>query len=426
MFKIEDAYYPETKNYLKEVESCLMNKNLRSATNSLFTAVIVDLFAKLNSSDEEKYNDLLKDISSIDDAGNFNNGYEVKFIKEVHKKTKILNNTILYSAINSLHELRNICSHPYIENGQLKIEVPNEYTLWGIYGNLGTLLFSKPVDSFGSITSNFTDDLKTLSNSDLYTPEEIANRIQKKYYTYLDNDQKIKLCRDLCKFIFNKSGGEYDKNRAINFIALYVLVDDNREQLLPVIESFFNNDYKYQDMDKIDIYFALIYMVFDFPLDSILKNKIVEFVSKYFFLELIYKARFQNNLNNFKRMCEYEQLDTIEYSKYLRYFIKKWVEKLINQFASDEVVSKAIINYFGSAYNFNSAGKIYEEYIDSLVNKISFNLLQVLLDKANSNSQIYFCWNVNKKKLIDMYNNKKSEQDEDVRNLYPNLLDENE
>lgn len=426
MFKIEDAYYPETRNYLKEVESCLMNKNLRSATNSLFTAVIVDLFAKLNSSDEEKYNHLLKNTSSINDDGKFRNGYEMKFIEDVHEKTKILNDNILYCTIKSLHDLRNICSHPYIENGQLKIEIPNEYTLWGIYGNLGTLLFSKPVDFFGSITSKFTDDLKVLSSSDLYTPEEITNRIQKKYYTYLDNDQKIKLCRDLCKFIFNKTGGEYDENRDINFIALYVLVNDNRERLLPVIESFFNNDYNYQGMDKIDIYFALIYMAFDFSLDKTLKNKIIEFINKYFFLELIYKTKFQNNLNNFKCMREYEQLDTIEYSKYLRYFIKKWVEKLINQFASNEAVSRAIINYFGSAYNFNSAGKIYEEYIDSLVNKISFNLLKVLLDKANSNNQIYFCWNVNKKKLIDMYNNKKSAQDEDVEDLYPNLLDKDE
>lgn len=422
MFRIEDAYYRETRNYLKEVESCLMNKNLRSATNSLFTAVIVDLFAKLNSSDEEKYNNLLKKTSSIDDDGKFKNGYEMKFIEDVRKETKILNGSILYCTIKELHDYRNICSHPHIENGQLKIEVPSELTLWGIYGTLGTLLFSKPVDSFGSITSKFTDYLKALSSSDLYTPEEITNRIQKKYYTYLDDDQKIKLCRDLCKFIFNKIGGEYDKNRDINFIALYVLVNDNREQLLPVIESFFNNDYNYQGVDKIDIYFALIYMAFDFSLDKTLKNKIIEFINKYFFLELIYKARFQSNLNDFKSMWEYDQFDTIEYSKYLRFFIKKWFEKLINQSASDEAVSKAIINYFGSAYNFDLAGRVYTEYIDDLVDKISFNLLQVLLSVANSNDQIYYSWYVDRKKLVDIYNKKKSDQDADVETLYPNLL----
>lgn len=423
------AYYLETRACLEEVESCLLNGNIRAATNMLFSTVIVDIVEKLNDLPGGQGVKILdnKKINSKGESGKFQPGYEKNIIDLTKSETKLLEDSELYGTIEYLQRLRNECSHPYVSNARVKITIPNKEIICGILHDLNERLFSKPAEIFGKFTDTFTDFLEQLNQSVKgYTFNEIKGLLKNRYYKFLDDSQKIRLCKDLCMFTFKKEGDHYDDNRSINFIALYVLVCDNEDILAPIVQEFLSHEDGNLNNDFSKFYISMIYMALKDHLNVSsnigIRNLEENYIHRHFFTDLIYESvcDVEPHKVSEDNCVNYSENYLIDFDDFICDFCAIQFDKLISE--GNFIPYDDIILYLSKADTYDKSNLIYIRYVHNIISHLPQEYLDKLLDVINKNDQIYMAFDVRKDRdrMIEIY--KKFDKETNIREKCNNLF----
>lgn len=141
----EEIYFSKTKEYFQEVWSSYSIGNYRSATVMLYSVAICDLLFKLQEL-KDMFNDSVAEeiLETVDkfrntDGHQSKSSWEKKFIDDVRKKTKILDDEA-YINLNHLYDHRNFSAHPALNENYELIMPSQETTIANIKNILKDIL----------------------------------------------------------------------------------------------------------------------------------------------------------------------------------------------------------------------------------------------------------------------------------------------
>lgn len=183
----------ESKNYFKEILQCYYSQNYRATIVMLYSFVIYDLFAKLQTMANEgnkKAENKLKEINSmIADDEKYSSVENV--IIDFYKENCPLYFKRFVEDIEYLKNCRNKCAHLIVDDSSLY--VPSDYharmLICSMYDNILSVKAPFITDLFSFVENDiekYTSQLIYVPNSGL--DQSIINDLTVKYYKRLTYD----------------------------------------------------------------------------------------------------------------------------------------------------------------------------------------------------------------------------------------------
>ncbi len=423
-FEQERIVSAKTKEYVKEAINCYNDHNYRSAVNSLYSVMIVDLIEKITvlSSlyDDEK-------AKQIIDATNENIEYNIKhdkwipwegkLIESLHK-TPILSSETLYQTITELKKWRNFSSHPSLNDFGANLETPDRYVVAHFFHILFNQLFTVSPSLIGNITSKFLDFLAEKQSLLIENEEKMDIYIKDSFLNKMYDDQKDELVKSMFKFVFISKTDNFEKYRDINFRALCAILRTNptRYTDLLISDTVLIHKVELTDIDERVNYFEKfigkhnrLYQALSETQKSIIENNFQKNLGKY----LLYP--FVINSENYKdRVDEIQKIIKIEGS--MRTDLNKLsidgaidpadMLDLIECFKlKDElpILHELIISIFSGSESYAQAKDLYLKNIILITNDLNDDNWKYLLEIVNENDQIHNSFGVDTSNMIKLY-----------------------
>lgn len=422
-YALTKVYNPTSRKYLKEVVSCYGNGNFRSAVNSLYAVVIVDIYLKLydlaNLLEDEKAQRFLDQLYDIQKNRHYESEWENKLI-DLAKNTSILESTSLKETIDHLKDSRNISSHPSLNtnNGVVFLGTPDEYEVAHYMHVCFSELFMVPPRFLGSITSKFVDWLSEKKEDLMHDDKRLLKLYIKNYYlSHMDKAQIKRLCNDLFNFVFVKDNPDCNENRDINYQALCILVDEYEYCLNALIdqkESFKQINLKQSSDFLLD--FAImhnqIWQALPENQRESIKINSKDSLSKKLKLALIESdKKFSEELEKFNNEIKENGFisgdDDCVLDNALSINEMNLLKKVAKELGSQKEFYKFCILLFGTSNNYRQAGFYYRNLIESNLSdfkKTDKELVKLLYKTYSDNRQIKESYYVDNGAIIQLYN----------------------
>lgn len=387
----ENINNTKSKQYFQEVLSSYINGNYRSAIVVLWTVTVCDLIYKLqdlstiyNDTSAEK---ILKEITKKQEENKKSPEWEAELIKLIEDRT-VMFATYEITHIQSLQTQRHLSAHPVIKE-DLDLYQPNKETTRALIRNTLEFVLTKPSMASNKIFHDLIADLE--EKRDLFPDiEDLESYITPKYYLHIPDKVKQYIFKQLWKFSFKLNNTDSKSNRRNNIRALAILYKKNNalmEDLMLSEKSFFaSNINLHDDMDMAYfVAFSNKYPKIYTQLDDVYKPPIFERLKKdnklwaqSFFLYTDtgeYLEALENDIG----------LEDVTKDKSLS---KKIIDYCAEHDASNDL-AKLYIDQYTDSGSYDTANERYDALIEPLLPLLSINKLQYLLEKIETNNQVY-------------------------------------
>lgn len=388
----EKIYFPQIKEYFREVISSYNNGNYRSAMVMLYSTIVCDLLLKLKElsdvySDNKAENILTQLDSKIKKSKN--SEWEWDLITRISKDTELLSPEVL-TTIEHIYDLRNFSAHPAVNDEYELISPSSELTIAYIKKALGDI-FTKPSLFAQSIVDRMSDDIsdkKEIYYNDL---DGFDKYLTKVYLQRMSEKMLFQVFKAFWKFTFLKCDGNlYDENRPINRITLGVILNHNEDQIIELIQQNQNNFYVAQNdkcLKQLCLLLAAYPTVFR-VLDADTQKQIRHF-----------------NKDQINIIKWFETGDLKRHIKNLKFNSDSLPENCLNIFKiickkqqEPHLFADLLIAFYSSSNSYSSTRTRFDSTIKKYLNDFSADSFINLIEVINSNKQIYnyaFQWQKN-------------------------------
>ena len=383
LLNAENIYFPQIKDYFKEIISSYDNGNYRSAMVMLYSTIVCDLLLKLKElSDvyqDEKAEKILEEINKQRKGAN-NSAWEWNLIKKIRDQTELLNDES-YAMIEHIYSWRNFSAHPAMNEDYELISPSPEIVVAYIKKSLEDIL-AKPSVFAQNIVDRMSNDLagrKEIYQADL---DAFELYLEKVYLQRMSPKMINQVFKAFWKFVFIKNEGEqFEENRLINRKVLEVMLDKYCLEICTYIEQ--NLSYFTIAQDAACLNHACILLAY-FPhvyvkLDSTTKHQLCEHK--------------EGSINMFKWfVCgDLERhVDTVHVrSDYLSPQKLAVFKKICQKQGQPKLYIRFLIKHYSQSNSYVSARNRFDSVIEPNLDKFEKSDFIDLIEAINSNSQIY-------------------------------------
>lgn len=234
----QNIFNSKTKEYFEEVVSSYQAGNYRSAVVMLWSVVVCDLLFKLqylvDMYGDETARAILKEVSDLQEKDKKLSKWEHKLIELVRQRTNFLEASE-YENLDYLQKQRHLSAHPVVKDNK-ELYRPNRDTVLSLIRNTLDGVLVKPPIYTKKIFDEFITDLSE-SAPLLIRDKELKLYLESKYFSILSTEVEHSIFRSLWKLIFLTCDEECNKNRKINYRALQILCNRNRNKVRDWVES---------------------------------------------------------------------------------------------------------------------------------------------------------------------------------------------
>ena len=381
----EKIYFPKTREYFKEVEKSFYNENYRSAIVMLYSVVIADLLYKLEELRDYYLDSSAKDILATIDKKRKSNPksseWETNLIELVFDKTEILE-PYVYTNLEYLKSMRNFSAHPSLNHNNDLISPSREKTL-GMIKDMLSGIFIRPPLFIKRITDNILEDIADKKADFLIDDSKFEKYIDKKYIEKVPENMIIGIFKDFWKITFKLDNEECNENREINLKFLLLIM---KKYKMKILEDMQKDIIKYNNIsENADILVSLVeFLYYEPDVYDIFKpeNKIsletaLNKRKEYKTISFYMKRDLEEHINSLTK----ENLT----NKNLNYLLEKKAEKE----GKTDILLDKYIECFSTSMSFNGADKNFDLYINQNIKNLTQSQIINLLEKINSNNQIY-------------------------------------
>ena len=381
----ENIYFPQIKEYFKEIISSYDNENYRSAMVMLYSTIVCDLMLKLKElSDvysDEKAEKILNEINEKRKTNSKDSSWEWELITRIHKETELLT-LESYSAISHIYDLRNLSAHPAMREDYELISPSRELTIAYIKKALEDI-FIKPSVFVNNIVDRMSNDIAT--KKELYKDdyESFDKYLNKVYFDRMSTKMVTQVFKAFWKFTLKKTDEEiYEQNRKINYAVLKSMLSKYYDLICEYIKenhSYFTIAQDSKCLTTICLLASLYPNVYH-SLDETVKKQIEKFDEDKIYLIKWYTS---NSLE--------EHMNTLK-TKRLR-SLKKYqtdaLKRICDYQGSPKLFIDFLINYYSKSDSYSSAKYRFDTILQYYLDLFDLNDFVALLEVINTNNQIY-------------------------------------
>jgi hypothetical protein len=382
---IERIKNSNTRVYFNEVYQTFVNGNYRSSIVMLYSVLICDLVYKLHDL-RDIYNDtkagkILKEIEKLQTTNSTSPEWETKLIEKIKTDTNLLESSDIV-AIESLQKYRHLSAHPVLTNSDL-LFTPNKETVKSLMRNILSGILTNPPFFSNKIFDTFLSNLSEIN--DKMTYEELKKYLISKYLKQLKDPDYSKLFRSLWKIVFITDDEDSRNNRNINIQALSVLMEYKPNLCLSSVEKepdFYSNITKSALLSYLSKFlreFPNVYKELSESLRGLLKNHIDQDVKLKITCWFIHNCSVYEHIKN---LMEQELSDFDQKSLLI-------LKKIAKRNDCLDIFVEFCINYFGYSCSFADTQNRFDKAI-SIIDDWNLEQVKNLLEKSNSNDQIYW------------------------------------
>lgn len=379
----EKIYFPQIKEYFREIVSSYDNGNYRSAMVMLYSTIVCDLLLKLKElSDvynDEKAEKLLIEINTErKQAGN--SSWEWKLIKAIRERTELLSDEA-YSMIDHVYDLRNFSAHPAMTEDYELISPTPEMTVAYIKKALDDI-FTKPSVFAQNIVNRMSDDVSERKEQYQNDFEAFEQYLDKVYFQRMTEKMVNQVFKAFWKFTFVKTEGEvFQKNRYINRRVMEAMLNKYYLGLCEYIEQNQSSFSIAADSNCLGnacilcAYFPQVYH----KLDETAKYQIREFKEKdVAIIKWFLSGDLESHLSTLQ----------IRHDNFHRNILNI-LEKICNKQGQPRLFTKYLILHYSQSSTYISARNRFDNIIEPNLDKFGREDFIQLIQVINENDQIY-------------------------------------
>ena len=237
---LDSIYFPQIKEYFKEIVSSYDNGNYRSAMVMLYSTIVCDLLLKLKELSEvysdTKAESMLKEVEKQRNNAT-DSRWEWNLINKIHQETEILSEES-YIVVRQIYDWRNISAHPALDDDYQLVTPTAEITVAFITKALGDI-FTKPSVFAKSIVDRMSNDIA--AKKEIYRGDynSFKSYLEKVYFPRMSTKMINQVFKAFWKFTFLKSDNDavLRENRNANRVALHVMLDDFGDIICQFIQN---------------------------------------------------------------------------------------------------------------------------------------------------------------------------------------------
>ena len=383
LLNAENIYFPQIKEYFREIVSSYDNGNYRSAMVMLYSTIVCDLLLKLKElSDvysDEKAEKILNDIDKKRKGSN-SSEWEHTLIDKVWKETEILTDES-YMIIDNIYKLRNFSAHPALNEDYELISPSPEMTVAYIKKALEDI-FVRPSVFAQNIVNRMSDDIA--SKKDIYWKDTDAFQsfLNRVYFERMSEKMANQVFKAFWKFTFVKSEEDiYDDNRNINRTTLEFMMEYYGDLIVNYIKdnpNYFHVEQNSKCLTQVCVFLAFYPKVFN-SLDRETQYQIENYdennidMVKWFLI-----GDLEKHINTYKSPTD--RLPSI----LLRAF-----KKVCKMQAQPQLFNKLIIKHYSMSDSYTSARYRFDYVLSNYLSDYSVDDFVEIIKSINSNNQIY-------------------------------------
>ena len=379
----ENIYFPQIKDYFKEIISSYDNGNYRSAMVMLYSTIVCDLLLKLKElSDvylDEKAEKILEEINNQRKGAN-NSAWEWNLIEKIRKQTELLDDEA-YAVIQHIYSWRNFSAHPEMNEDYELISPAPEIVVAYIKKALDDIL-TKPSVFAQNIVDRMSDDIAAKKEIYRSNFEAFEQYLEKVYFQRMSAKMVNQVFKAFWKFTFVKTEGEhFENNRLINRFTLEAMLDKYCADICSYIDQ--NKAYFVIAQDTTCLTHAVILLAY-FPhvygkLDDSVKHQLREFDAKEFSLLKWFDS---NSLEQF--------VDSVSInSDCISPNVLHAFERICNTQGQPQLFVRFLINHYSQSKQYTRARNRFDCIIEPYLSKFCREDFLRLLQVINNNNQIY-------------------------------------
>lgn len=379
----ENIYFPQIKDYFREIISSYDNGNYRSAMVMLYSTIVCDLILKLKEL-SDVYNDakaekLLEEINR-ERKQSCNSTWEWKLIEAIRERTELLSDES-YAMIEHIYDLRNFSAHPALNEDYELISPTPEMTVAYIKKALDDI-FIRPSVFAESIVNRMSDDIaerKEQYQSDFEAFELYLNKV---YFQRMSTKMVNQVFKAFWKFTFIKEEDEpFEKNRHINRKLLEAMLNKYHGELCDYIEqnsAYFTVSANPSCMRNVCVVLAYFPNVYN-KLDETVKDQIEGFVERdIIIIKWFESGNLESHLNGLRI-----RHDVVSPK------ILKILEKICKKQGQPNLFVKFLIDHYSLSNSYASARDRFDAMIEPYLKEFCQNDFIRLIQMINDNDQIY-------------------------------------
>lgn len=381
----ENIYFPQIREYYREIVSSYDNGNYRSAMVMLYSTIVCDLLLKLKEL-SDVYNDskaekILKSINE-ERKKKGNSAWEWDLIESIRERTELLTDES-YSMISHIYDLRNFSAHPAMNDDYELISPTPEMTVAYIKKALEDI-FIKPSVFADSIVNRMSDDISERKEQYKADFDAFKTYLEKVYFRRMSMKMISQVFKAFWKFALIKSdddGDVFKENRQINRKTLEAMLDAHCYELCDYIganTSYFSIGGSSACMAHACVLIAYFPQIYG-KLDETVKYQISSFNEK--------------DINVIK------WFETGELEKHLQEIrirrdsvrpkILEILEVICKKQGQPKLFTKFLIDHYEKTISFTSARDRFDYMIEPYLDKFDKDEIIRLIEVINANDQIY-------------------------------------
>ena len=398
-FSIEQAankiHDHRSREYFGEVMNNYFNGNYRSSAVMLWTVVICDLVYKLqylkDIHNDEKAIAILDGMIEFQTRNPTNPNWESNLLKEIHERTSLLESHELDS-LETLQKHRHLSAHPVLSKTDILFKPNREMVLCDIRVALDSVLTKPPILT-KHVFNELVEDLERIK--DLFAEDsELKRYLCSRYFSNLNKEVSIHLFKSLWRITFKIEDERCNQNRQINYEALRIIFEDNRELFT---EDIKNNSHYYSEISDNDPIKYAIFFLGDYPYlfeslteaaKAIIRSKAesrINLLTISYFLS-------NNIAEHIAMLIAHIESD---YKRALRStsISQSHIKDLIRHASSagvKESVNKLLIKIYVNAADFDAGDSLFAKFIKPHISQFHSEDVQELIKGIGENNQTHW------------------------------------
>jgi len=234
----ERIYDVRIRRYFKEVLGSYSNGYYRSAVVMLWSVLVTDMLFKLdqlaNAYGDATARCILAEIQTSRDNNPKSPEWESELLEKIADRTDLLN-TAEFSFLQSIREHRHLSAHPVLDQIEALFSPNRDTTRAHIRNALESVLTKPPIMS-RRVFDAFTEDIEALGKLTT-TREGFSGYLTSKYLNHFTLATATAVFRSLWRLVFRSNDARCQANRMVNGVALSILMDRWKNELIDTISQ---------------------------------------------------------------------------------------------------------------------------------------------------------------------------------------------
>lgn len=392
---IDKIHFDKTKSYFEEVVKSYKNMDYRSAVMMIWNIVLFDIVEKLyylvDVYEDQEATTILAKLEEVGKKVPPKNWTEKDLLDELLGKTNIIN-SIEYKRLFDILAHRHLAAHPIGSiisktSEDRKIYVPcGDMTKALMIAALESLLIKPPYYS-EKVLDHMLSYLSERSDI-LLDKDAVRSQLMARYLTRIPNDIQLKIYRSLWNLVFRSDDDDHAINRKLNFYALEIIGENNKEDLANEISKdithFSNIGFNEERMGYLVSHltnFSELYNLLGNDLQATMSQYVKENIN----VKLV--AHFMQN-----SLEEHLQF-VVDYIDDTGNDINSNVWQSLNKSANTEIEKelfcKVVAHYYTNSTFYDMANYRFSEVVKEYIQFFNINALNYLLERIENNAQTH-------------------------------------